>query len=179
MVQHSSSQQLILYSLKSVLAATSSFSRYLQVFLPELAVLQADPAPSVRKFLPEFLQACPPAALQPATVLLALQCLQGLLQDSVPAVVKAAVMSSSTLFRTALAVVVGQVCLNCLLSNCLLTHCFLPDYHDLLLSHTLRHCLFLLLACLPCRTAHAVMYQSFVFNLSQVPSNQLVPACLP
>ena len=100
---------------------------YLQVFLPELAVLQADPAPSVRKFLPEFLQACPPAALQPATVLLALQCLQGLLQDSVPAVVKAAVMSSSTLFRTALAVVVGQVCT----LNQLLT----PAYHNLLLLH--------------------------------------------
>lgn len=83
---------------------------HLQVFLPELAVLQADPVASVRKFLPEFLDACPPAALQPPTLLLALQCLQGLLQDSVPAVVKAAVMASSTLFRTALAVVVGQVC---------------------------------------------------------------------
>ena len=82
----------------------------LQVFLPELAVLQADPAASVRKFLPEFLEACPLVALQPATLLLVLQCLQGLLQDSVPAVVKAAVMASSTLFRTALAVVVGQVC---------------------------------------------------------------------
>lgn len=81
----------------------------LQVFLPELAVLQADPAASVRKFLPEFLEACPPVALQPATLLLALQCLQGLLQDSVPAVVKAAVMASSTIFRTALAVVIGQV----------------------------------------------------------------------
>lgn len=113
-----------------MLAAISRFNHYLQVFLPELAVLQADPAPSVRKFLPEFLQACPPAALQPAIVLLALQCLQGLLQDSVPAVVKAAVMSSSTLFRTALAVVVGQVCLKCLLLNCLLTHCFLPARHE-------------------------------------------------
>ena len=81
-----------------------------QVFLPELAVLQADPAASVRKFLPEFLEACPLIALQPATLLLVLQCLQGLLQDSVPAVVKAAVMASSTLVRTALAVVIGQVC---------------------------------------------------------------------
>ncbi|DBB00785.1 TPA: hypothetical protein ACH3X1_000717 [Trebouxia sp. C0004] len=80
----------------------------LQVFLPELAVLQADSAPAVRKFLPEFLEACPPAALQPASLLLVLQCLQGLLQDSVPAVVKAAVMASSSLFRTALAVVAGQ-----------------------------------------------------------------------
>ncbi len=81
----------------------------LQVFLPELAVLQADPAPSVRKFLPEFLDACPPAALQSASLPLVLQCLQGLLQDSVPAVVKAAVMASSSVFRTAFAVVAGQV----------------------------------------------------------------------
>lgn len=80
----------------------------LQVFLPELVVLQADSAPAVRKFLPEFLDACPPAALQAASLPLVLQCLQGLLQDSVPAVVKAAVMASSSLFRTALAVVAGQ-----------------------------------------------------------------------
>ncbi len=82
-----------------------------QVFLPELAVLQADSAPAVRKFLPEFLEACPPAALQAPSLLQALQCLQGLLQDSVPAVVKAAVLASSSLFRTALAVVAGQVSL--------------------------------------------------------------------
>ncbi|DBA78475.1 TPA: hypothetical protein ACH3X2_007965 [Trebouxia sp. C0005] len=80
----------------------------LQVFLPELVVLQADSASAVRKFLPEFLEACPPAALQVSSLLLVLQCLQGLLQDSVPAVIKAAVMASSSLFRTALAVVAGQ-----------------------------------------------------------------------
>lgn len=82
-----------------------------QVFLPELVVLQADPAPSVRKFLPEFLEACPPAALHAASLPLVLQCLQGLLQDSVPAVVKAAVMASSSLLRTTLAVVIGRVSL--------------------------------------------------------------------
>lgn len=80
----------------------------LQVFLPELVVLQADPAASVRKFLPEFLETCPSAALPPPSLSLVLQCLQGLLQDSVPAVVKATIMASSNLFRTALAVVVGQ-----------------------------------------------------------------------
>ena len=84
-------------------------SLHLQVFLPELVVLQADPAASVRKFLPEFLETCPPAALPPPSLSLVLQCLQGLLQDSVPAVVKATIMASSNLFRTALAVVIGQV----------------------------------------------------------------------
>lgn len=80
----------------------------LQVFLPELVVLQTDPAHSIRKFLPEFLEACPPAALPPASLALVLQCLQSLLQDSFQAVVKAAVLASSTLFRTALAVVAAQ-----------------------------------------------------------------------
>ena len=83
----------------------------LQEFLPELVVLQTDPGHTVRKFLPEFLEACPPAALSPASLALVLQCLQSLLQDSVQAVVKAAVLASSTLFRTALAIVAAQVSL--------------------------------------------------------------------
>lgn len=81
----------------------------LQEFLPELVVLQADPTASVRKFLPEFLEACPPAALQAASLQLALQCLQGLLQDEIAAVVKAAVMASGPIFRAAFAAVAGQV----------------------------------------------------------------------
>ena len=81
------------------------------MFLPELVVLQTDPAHSIRKFLPEFLEACPPAALPPASLALVLQCLQSLLQDNFQAVVKAAVLASSTLFRTALAVVAAQVSL--------------------------------------------------------------------
>ena len=89
--------------------ATQDSWFHIQVFLPELVVLQADPAASVRKFLPEFLETCPSAALPPPSLSLVLQCLQGLLQDSVPAVVKATIMASSNLFRTALAVVVGQV----------------------------------------------------------------------
>ncbi|KAA6422561.1 MAG: hypothetical protein FRX49_07422, partial [Trebouxia sp. A1-2] len=88
--------------------ATLTAEAAAKVFLPELVVLQADSASAVRKFLPEFLEACPPAALQVSSLLLVLQCLQGLLQDSVPAVIKAAVMASSSLFRTALAVVAGQ-----------------------------------------------------------------------
>ena len=115
----------------SDLAGSAGPSFCMQVFLPELAVLQADPAASVRKFLPEFLQACPPAALQPESLLLVLQCLQGLLQDSVPAVVKAAVMASSTVFRTALAVVVGQVCAAVLAVSPATTHAPAP-----LLKHT-------------------------------------------
>lgn len=81
----------------------------MQEFLPELIVLQADPTAPVRKFLPEFLEACPPSALQAASLRLALQCLQGLLQDEIAAVVKAAVMASGPIFRAAFAVVAGQV----------------------------------------------------------------------
>ena len=82
----------------------------MQEFLPELVVLQADPTASVRKFLPEFLEACPPAVLQASSLQLALQCLQGLLHDEVAAVVKAAIMASGPIFRAAFALVTGQVC---------------------------------------------------------------------
>ena len=85
------------------------WTHLLQEFLPELVVLQADPTPSVRKFLPEFLEAVPPAALQASSMQLALQCLHGLLQDTTAAVVKAAIMASGPVFRAAFALVAGQV----------------------------------------------------------------------
>ena len=81
----------------------------IQEFLPELVVLQADPAASVRNFLLEFLGACPPEALKASSLQLALQCLQGMLQDQKAAVIKAAVIASGTLFRTAFVYVAGQV----------------------------------------------------------------------
>ena len=140
---------------------------HLQVFLPELAVLQADPAASVRKFLPEFLEACPLVALQPATLLLVLHCLQGLLQDSVPAVVKAAVMASSTLFRTALAVVIGQVCQSQHVNIC----CSKRPSHRLLgASQTL---VFWLLRGIHCSVVTCVCLRSSVHQVSppELPTN--------
>jgi hypothetical protein len=74
-------------------------------FLPDVLALQVDPAGAVRKLLPDWVDGAVHALPTAEVLLAALQCLAGLLHDTVPAVAKRAVLSSYATFRAALALV--------------------------------------------------------------------------
>ncbi len=77
-------------------------------FIPEILELQVDPSPLVRRTLLDFFDAAMQAAPTAATITSGMQCIQSLLQDSVAATVKRAVISAYPTFRAALAITLIQ-----------------------------------------------------------------------
>lgn len=75
-------------------------------FIPEVLELQVDPSPVVRRALLDFFDVAMQAKPTPSTILIGLQCIQFLLQDSIAATVKRAVISAYPTYRAALALAV-------------------------------------------------------------------------
>jgi symplekin len=77
-------------------------------FIPEILELQVDPSPLVRRTLLDFFDAAMQIAPSVATLTSGMQCIQTLLQDSVAAAVKRAVISAYPTFRASLALTLVQ-----------------------------------------------------------------------
>ncbi|KAH7617684.1 putative Symplekin [Nannochloris sp. 'desiccata'] len=77
-------------------------------FIPEILELQVDPSPLVRRTLLDFFDAAMQTAPTAATLTSGMQCIQILLQDSVAATVKRAVISAYPTFRASLALTLVQ-----------------------------------------------------------------------
>lgn len=77
-------------------------------FLPEVLELQVDPAPAVRRQVLDLFDAAVQARPDASLLEQGLRCITYLLQDSVPATVKRAVVSSYPTYRAALAYVVAH-----------------------------------------------------------------------
>ena len=79
-----------------------------QEFVPELADLQVDASPLVRRYLAELLEEAAAAAPQPAVLQPAAACLQALCADGAATVAKRAVPAAAAVFRTCFALVAAQ-----------------------------------------------------------------------
>jgi hypothetical protein len=77
-------------------------------FIPEILELQVDPSPLVRRTLLEIFDAAMQTAPTTTTLTSGMQCIQSLLQDSVAATVKRAVISAYPTFRASLALTLIQ-----------------------------------------------------------------------
>jgi len=77
-------------------------------FLPEVLELQVDPSPVVRRQVLDFFDGAVQTAPDAIALSLGLQCISHLLQDSVSATVKRAVVSAYPTYRAVLAIIVAQ-----------------------------------------------------------------------
>lgn len=74
------------------------------IFLPELLELQVDPAPPVRKFLCDFIDAAVTVHATPETVVGSLGCLRSLLTDDAVTVIKRALSSADICLQVAIVI---------------------------------------------------------------------------
>ena len=94
--------------LRAVHACCVKHPFHLQEFAPELADLQVDASPLVRRYLAELLEEAAAAAPQPAVLQPVAVCLQALCTDGTASVAKRAVPAASAVFRTCFALVAAQ-----------------------------------------------------------------------